>query len=334
LRPFPKRLFVAALAVVGGYAAASLLAPGRRQGGPPGSSGPATAPASRSAGAEPLPADGDALVKRVLDNIERRPNVAAKVRQFTRLEDETLAGTGVYWQQGVENLRRTYMRLQSMAGDEPASYMQVFTGQELWLDRRVRDERKVSRVDVGRIVRDLNLAESGGWSQPRREASTSSVALVRGGASQLVAELHRCFEFAPPQQTRFDGVPALAMVGRWRSEELARTWPGLETGNGAWPAHLPQHVLLVVGAADLFPRLVEYRRGSQASLAESGSAPALSADPLARFEFYEVNFVSAMRDEAFEFAAVDIDWRDITTRVIERLRSRGKLAAKDGVRRQ
>jgi hypothetical protein len=266
------------------------------------------------------------LVLRVLDNLERRPNVAAKVRQSTRLEDDTLAGAGVYWQQGVENLRRSYLRLQSVAGDRPAHYTQVFTGQELWTDRRVRDERSVSRVDVKRVVRELNLAEGAGWSRPAREAATSPVALARGGASQLVAELHRCFEFGPPQPTRIDNVPALAMVGRWRGAELARAWPGLEADGGAWPAHLPQHVLLVVGAADLFPRLVEYRRGSQASLADSASA-ALSADPLARFEFYDVNFLATIPAGALEFAAVDVDWRDVTARVVERLKSRTRVAS-------
>jgi hypothetical protein len=270
--------------------------------------------------------DGEALVRRVLDNLERRPNAAAKVRQSTRLEGNTLAGAGVYWQQGVENLRRTYWRLQSVAGDEPSSYTQVFTGQELWIDRRVGDERKVTRVDVGRVARVLNLAGgAGGWAESRRE-SASPVLLARGGVSQLVAELHRCFEFSPPVATQCDGVPALAVIGQWRSEELAGAWPGLEPGSASWPDHLPQHVLLVVGAADLFPRIVEYRRGSQASVAESASAHALSSDPLARFEFFELNFAAAIPDGAFEFAAVDIDWRDVTERVIERLRSRTRVA--------
>jgi hypothetical protein len=278
--------------------------------------------------------DGEALVRRVLDNLERRPIAAAKVRQSTRLEGDTLSGTGVYWQQGVENLRRTYWRLQSVAGDEPSSYTQVFTGQELWIDRRVGDERKVTRVDVGRVARVLNLASAAGGSSDSRRDSASPVLLARGGVSQLVAELDRCFEFSPPVAMPFDGVPALATIGRWRKEELAQAWPGLTPGSAAWPAHLPQHVLLVVGASDLFPRLVEYRRGSQTSLAEFGSGHTMSADPLARFEFFEVNFLAAIPDGVFEFAAVDIDWRDVTERVIERLRSRDKLAAKDATLRQ
>lgn len=329
MRHFPKRLFIAAAAVLGGYVAASvLLAPGRPGVSNPvdGKLPPSAPPTFAGAGAAPM--DGDSLVRRVLDNLERRPNAGAKVRQSTRLEGDTLAGTGVYWQQGVENLRRTYWRLQCVAGDEPSSYTQVFTGQELWIDRRVRDERKVTRVDVGRVARVLNVAGgAGGWSQSNR-ASASPVLWARGGVSQLVAELTRCFEFSPPVETRCDDVPALAMIGRWRSEELALAWPGLEPDAAAWPAHLPQHVLVVVGAADLFPRLVEYRRGSQASLAESASANTLSADPLARFEFFEWNIAAAIPPGVFEFAAVDIDWRDVTERVIERLRSRTRVADK------
>jgi hypothetical protein len=333
LRPFPKRLVMAALAVVGGYAAAALLAPKSPPVETPHSPAPlvAAAPVVPAIG---VPHDGDELVDRVLGWLERRPNVAAKIRQSTRIDKDSLSGSGVYWQQGVENIRRTHMRLQTVVDDQPASYTQVNTGHELWTDRRVRDQRKVTRVDVGRVVRELNLADASS-GRTRRAGGPSPAVLARGGLSQLVAELHRSFAFSAPRQVQYEGQAAVAVIGRWRPEELERVWPGLDPDNaGAWPGHLPHHVLLEVGASDLFPYLIEYRRGSQASLADAGGGYAMAADPLARFELYEVNFMATMPAGVFEFSATDIDWRDVTNRVIERLRSRPKVAGKPSVRRE
>jgi hypothetical protein len=183
------------------------------------------------------------------------------------------------------------------------------------------------------VVRELNLAAGNAWGAPRGGGPSPAVH-ARGGLSQTVAELHRLFAFSAPRQVRYEDGPALAVVGRWRPEELARLWPGLEarlaSGDTAgWPEQFPHHVLLVVGAGDLFPYLIEYRRGSQAGLVDSEDAYSMAADPLARFEFYEVSFAATMPPGAFDFAASDIDWRDVTQRVVERLRARVKVADKE-----
>ncbi|HMO86116.1 MAG TPA: hypothetical protein PKC18_14470, partial [Lacipirellulaceae bacterium] len=148
--------------------------------------------------------------------------------------------------------------------------------------------------------------------------------LARGGLAQTLAELQRSFHFAPPVAVTVEGHDALALVGQWRDELLGRRWPGAVGASGAqWPAPLPHHVLLVVGARDFFPYVIEYRRGADETWA---STPHASPDPLARFEFYAVDFAAAMREEMFEFRANDVQWRDATSLMVQRLLPRAAPA--------
>lgn len=318
---------MALLAVVGGYALASLVSNVQEQGGKPAlpSAPGVTVALEPSVGAEgavaavsqATPGAGDATVLRVLDNLERWPNLAAKIRQSVHVGDNHLSGAGEYWQQGVGNLRRTAWRLQTIEGEKTTSYEQVFTGKYLWTDRRLADEPRVTRVDVERVARELNLEDD--QFENRTQFEMPTILLARGGLSQLVAELHRCFAFDEPMAARHEDKPVDVLIGNWRPEVLEQVWPGLVAG-GAWPAHLPHHVLVAAGR-DNIPYLIEYRGSHQANLVESPSGLAPSIDPMARYEFFEVRFNVTMPERIFEYASNDVKWRDVTARAIERLRT-------------
>ncbi len=321
MRRFPAKVFMAAMAVAGGYALASMLSSMRQEHGTPGT--PLTPAAKSVAEAQPQATErleavsGDECILRMLNNLERWPNLSAKIRQSLHLGDDHIAGSGKYWQQGVGNLRRTSWRLQSLEAEKTTSFEQIYTGKYLWTNRRVGDEPRVTRVDVERVARELNLLDDDVREQSGFTAPT--ITLARGGLSQLVAELHRCFTFTEPMPARHEDKLVDVMIGRWRPEALDRQWPGLAAG-GAWPEHLPQHVLVAAGRDDLFPYLIEYRRGAQAELADSATGLEPAVDPLARYEFFEVRFAVTMPEGAFEFSSNDVKWRDVTARVIERLR--------------
>ncbi len=320
MRRFSRRFVVAALAVVGGYFAARMLATRTTHSAAPasGSSAAVTPGASASAGAWE---DGNALVDRVLATVDRRPNIAARFRQLLRIGEQPMSGAGEYWQQGIGNTRRTCWRWTTLVSGETAAFRQVLDKDaHLWTDVRLPGERTVTRVDVGHVRRELSLAGDapgqGGAGGDRQQLEL----LARGGLSQLVAELQRSFAFAPATDAAIEGGDALAIVGRWRPDALARDWPGLDAVAASnWPAHLPHHVVVVVGARDFFPYVVEYRRGADAALADAPPNE-LAADPLARYEFFEVNYAATMAKELFEFPSTDVDWRDQTGAVIERLR--------------
>jgi hypothetical protein len=319
---------MAAMAVAGGYTLASMLSAMRQEQGAPGSLvGPA---ADSLAEFQPQPTErletvsGDDCILRMLSALERRPNLSAKIRQSLHLGDDHIAGSGEYWQQGVGNLRRTSWRLQSLEAEKTTSYEQIYTGKYLWTNRRVGDEPRVTRVDVERVIRELDLHDDD--VRPRSDFTGPTIALARGGLSQLVAELHRSFTFGEPMPARHEDKTVDVMIGRWRPEALERQWPGLAAG-GAWPEHLPHHVLVAAGREDLFPYLIEYRRGAQAALAESAAGLEPAIDPLARYEFFEVRFAVTMPEGAFEFPSNDVTWRVVTARVIERLRAITSVAS-------
>ncbi len=145
--------------------------------------------------------------------------------------------------------------------------------------------------------------------------------LARGGLSQLMASLHRCFAFGPQQAVGQGDRNLIAVIGQWRPEQLDRVWPGASTTAAAdWPAQLPHHVLVYVDARERFPYLVEYRGAAQTALANSSEGYAPARDPLATFEFVDVQFAAAMPADLFQFAPPDNNFTDVTDRVIEDLR--------------
>ncbi len=329
MRRFPAKVFMAALAVVAGYALASLVSRVQEQGGQAQTAGtPAAletgADAGVEAGAEAPPGPvaagaGDASILHVLDNLERwSMPFTAKIRQSVHLGDNLISGAGEYWQQGSGNLRHSALRLQSLEGEKTTTYEQVYTGKYLWTTRRVADKPEVTRVDVECLARELNLAND--RLEMQSDVRAPSVLLARGGLSQLVAQLHRCFTFDAPLPARHGDKLVDVMVGRWRPEALEREWPEAAKG-GAWPEHLPHHVLVAMGHDNQFPYFIEYRRGSQATLAESADALEPSLDPLARYEFFEVQFAVTMPEGVFEFRFNDVKWRDVTQGEINRLKA-------------
>jgi hypothetical protein len=126
------------------------------------------------------------------------------------------------------------------------------------------------------------------------------------------------------------------VVGQWRPEQLERVWPGISTASvGDWPSHLPHHVLLYIDANDRFPYFIEYRGADQAELATSAVAHYPADDPLASFEFIDVQFAAAMPADTFQFTPPDnSSWTDVTARVIEELRAPPAPMAEDTARRE
>ena len=193
--------------------------------------------------------------------------MAAQFRQSLRLGDEPLTGAGEYWQQGVGNSRRTCWQWKTLVDGQTAAFCQVLRQGRPTVDRHARcqDERTVTRVDVGAVRRELSLARDGAGQGGAGRDRRSSELLARGGLSQLVAELRRRFTFGPPRAATDEGRDVLAVVGRWREEAVGarRGRRSTPTSPDDWPAHLPHHVVVVVGRCDLFPYVIEYRRGGR-----------------------------------------------------------------------
>jgi hypothetical protein len=194
---------------------------------------------------------------------------------------------------------------------------QIFDGDEVWTDRKYAGARKISHIDVDAIKRQLLQAAPNG-NGAGQGANPDVEALARGGLSQLMAELSRCFTFASPHTMRRGEQIVLAVIGTWRPEPLARHWPAAV--GGEWPAHLPHHVLLHIDSDDYFPYFIEYRGGNQQDASTSPTAHFPLRDPLASIEFIDVRFDAAMDERLFEFSPGDGGFQDGTARLIEQLR--------------
>jgi hypothetical protein len=321
LRRLPVKLAMAAVTVGGGYWAAMLLAPA---GSAEPDSPTVLAVEIASNGSKEPPATGhdDRLILEVLETLERRPNIVAKLRQSVRLGDDRLSGEGAFWQQGVGNQRRTRWELTTLVAGERAFVTQVFDGEVMWTDRKLPASRKVTRVDIGALRRQLGSATDAAGQGGLFADETTPELLARGGVAQLVASMHRCFTFGPRQTLRRGDRTMLALIGRWRPEQLERLWPGAGSMAPAdRPAHLPHHVVVYVDANDRFPYFVEFRGGDQAALADSTDAYYPARDALASFEFIDVQFAAAMPADIFDFTPPDNSWHDITSRLVDELRS-------------
>ena len=330
MRRLPVKLVMAVLAVGGGYWGAMTWAPRAEVVRPTVIATPAPAVVDASnAGAAvastTVSGDGsgndDPLILEVLDFMERRPNIVARLRQSVSVGDDQLAGEGVFWQQGVGNQRRTRWDLKTVVAGETAFVTQIYDGDAVWTDRKLPAGRKVTRVEVSTLRRDLTAPNG---EQQGGAASDDGMPelLARGGISQLVASLHRSYSFGSRTSLQWGERRVWAVIGQWRPPQLDRYWTGLSTSDPShWPSHLPHHVLLYIDEREKFPYLVEYRGAAQSALATSSDALYPARDPLARFEFIDVQIAAAMPADTFQFTPPENGaWTDITSRVIEELR--------------
>jgi hypothetical protein len=293
---------------------------------------------------------GDRLLVQVLNQLERRRSLTARLSYGVSLRGERLTGRGGYWQQGSGEDLRVRLELQMIGQD--SSLLQVSNGRALWTDRRLPIGRTVSQINLRQLRSDTLLHEDS-FNQIRPgEASWSptqpDLLACYGGLPRLVASLSENFDFMPQQAMRLvspgsppqASMPYFAVVGHWKPEKLAMLAgressaesPGPET-EGEHSGRFPQEVLLLIGQADLFPYRVEYRRRETQPPAGPNLPAAtfqLSPNPYVVLEFSDVAFDVPIAVGQFDYAPGDIDWVDQTATVLERLhrQRQAKVAAR------
>ncbi|MGI9428827.1 MAG: hypothetical protein ACR2NM_09235 [Bythopirellula sp.] len=279
--------------------------------------------------ARPAPADaqtvldtigGNDYLVQVLRTLEHHASIAAKVRNESHLHDQTLTGSGNYWQLRTQGKRLTRWELQTQIADQTASFVQVYDGIHLWTDRSLPSRRQVNRLDVAWLQSRLRASNRGRELDQRHQLVQALQG--QGGLGQMLGELLGNFDFQPPQSTQLNGLPVNALVGQWRPEQLRRLWPEAElsrAGTAEWPEQLPHHVLLLVGRNNLFPYVCEHRSGADAALATNLSGLRPTNLPLLRYEIFEVQTAVAISQETFQYVPGDIEWTDETALVLTQL---------------
>jgi hypothetical protein len=292
-----------------------------------GRTAPTSGPAADDAAAVPAtPADrgshdGAPLLDDVLSVMERRPLVVANLRQRVQIGEHELSGTGCYYQQGAGIQRRTRWQMQTLVAGETANLLQVFDGRFLWTDQHLPASRRVTRIDMVRLRRELNARGAADEEGEAGSVVDRGCAEFRGGLVQLLRELADRFDFTAEPATGSLATPCYALVGRWKPQELGGLWsplPDAERAPEAWPTHLPHHVVLEVGREDLFPYRLEYRGAADAALAGLPGGGQAST-PLARYEWFDVQFIATIEPEQFSYTAGEIDWVDRTDDALRRI---------------
>ena len=259
-------------------------------------------------------ADGNIVLANVLETVYRQASISARIRHQARLFDHKLVGNGTYFQQATEALPLSRWEMNTQIAGKTASFTQIYDGQYLWTDRRFPSGRQIHRLEVALLHSRMKEAESG-------RLRLSVFKEGQGGLSQMIAETIQNFDFERPRSTQLEGSPALALLGTWKEDSLRRLWPAAAKREGkegiSWPDHLPHHVLVLVGQ-NMFPYVLEHRRYEDHLLASSASGLRRVADPLLRYELYEVEFAVALQKKTFEFLETE-GWKDETSLVAERL---------------
>ncbi|QDT00564.1 hypothetical protein [Adhaeretor mobilis] len=275
--------------------------------------------------------DGNRFVAETLETIERSINIVAKVRQRVHLGSSELTGTGQYWQQGAGNQRRTRWSLQTLVSGEQGSLLQVFDSQHLWTDLHLPSKHEVTKIDLHELRRLLAAKAANNRQAPNTQGRGPSDARVarptqqlllahRGGLTQLLDELVQRFDFDEPRPMWWEDRSVFALIGHWKPDQVEKLWPNYKPGD-EWPEALPHHVLLMVGQTNLFPYLIEYRRGADAALSQGEVVFEPADEPLTRYELFDVQFAQAIdhKLDLFKYADAEHIAVDITGEVFHRL---------------
>lgn len=268
-----------------------------------------------SAAAADPQVSGESYLRGVLAAVRSLPSVTARLRHQARLNEQTLVGSGKYWQQRTSNRLVSRWEMQTQIADQSASYVQIFDGTHLWTDRHLPSGRRVHRLDVARLESMLH--------HDAKLKISQSIPQGQGGLEQMLLDLLTHYRFQPPRPTQLNGLAVNALVGRWKPPQLATLWPEAETAGAdleRWPKQLPHHVLVLVGQTTMFPHLIEYRRPEDASLVQGMSGLQPARDPLLRYELYEVQFAVAIEPHLFQFKPGDVQWFDETMAVYDALK--------------
>lgn len=269
-----------------------------------------------------LEINGNLYVAQTLNDLEHYHSIAAKIRYESRLQNQTIHGTGEYWQERTDNQRNTRWEIQMQISDQTASFLQIYIGKDnyLWTDVRLPSKHEVRRLDTAWLQNKLRVHYRTAETDQREQALLAAVG--QGGLRQMMSDLLRNFDFQPPQAKQLNGLSVHALIGHWRPERLAQLWPAAAqqaSDPTAWPEQIPHHVLLLVNRKNGMPHLCEYRSAADADLATSFTGLHPTPKPLLRYELYDVKFAVAIPPELFKYNSGEIIPIDETQHVFNQI---------------
>ena len=260
------------------------------------------------------------LVERSAAALSTHLSVVAKVRHRGRIYGREVIGSGEYAQGPIHSrLLRYEIRMQ--VGERIVNLLQVCDDRYLWISRQLEHEPEIQRVEIDRVLGALERQVA---AQPAGafEVANLHQAIAIGGLGQLLASLRKDFQFYDATKSQLGDVPVYVVSGKWKSEALggfAATQPKAAKPGGAMllRPHVPNRVMLFLGADDLFPYRIEFRSIDE-GVGKGGAdgVPARPADAadelLLAMELFEVQINVPLEERLFQFAPGSRPYTDVT----------------------
>ena len=254
--------------------------------------------------------DAEHLWRQVLVALDQHASVRCKLYQDVRTYDQHLLGHGAYVQ-GPPGYLWSSLELAIKVDEADAIVQQRCDGERLWIFRSNDNLPRLGCVDVKRVLEAVRAAG-------RERGAVPSLGI--GGLPKLFDSLDKGFRFTDVRTFKIDQQPVYALRGEWEKERLLRWLPqqkeAIESGGAVdltkLPPPIPDHVLIYVGATDLFPRRIEYRR---ASTSQQGP----QEQTLLLLSFSKIEFDQPVDRRSFAFPSSPLPVTDETDSYIRNL---------------
>lgn len=268
-----------------------------------------------------LAADGQLLVRRAKEILQRHFSVSAHVTQSVRLFGQEVIGSGSYFEQrSNQGLQyRLELNVQTKVDEQSSSLLEVCDGRFLWNYRKLQGNESLGRVDLAYLQQKMEQARTA----TRLRAMDQWPGM--GGLPGLLHSFDQSFAFEPPESVQLQPqFPAWKLQGRWRPEVLAKALEDDQEGTEQpaevelerLPEPLPNCVIVFLGKEDLFPYTIVFYRlaGSTATVrAKPNDRPAV------RINLSKVRFNEPIHPGQFAYKPGDLEFSDQTERLVKKL---------------
>ena len=252
--------------------------------------------------------------------LESTQSLSAEISHEVDVFSKRLIGSGTYFEQFHRPTRLVRLELRLQLGEQTSSLVQVCDGQYLWTYRRLHDDGKLRRLDVGRITDALQKTED-------RDSLAEVGGLPGlGGLPKLLHGLDANFDFTAAQagilKLQDDQISVWRLEGHWKPDALARLLPAQKDAIAAGqsvdlsqlPPQAPDSVLLMLGHDDLFPYRIEYHRTSDEH--KGGGA----SRALVTMQLYDVVRGAPIPAHRFQYNPGELEFEDETGEFLESLK--------------
>ncbi len=265
--------------------------------------------------------EGQILVRRAREILQRYFAVSAHVTQSVRLFGQEVIGSGSYFEQrSNQGLQyRLELNVQTKVDEQPSSLLEVCDGRFLWNYRKLQGAETLSRLDLAQLQQKIE--EAGTTARLRAMDQWPGL----GGLPGLLHSFDRAFAFEAPESVLLQPqFPAWKLEGRWHPNVLAKALQddqdNAESQRGVQleqlPQHLPNCVILFLGKDDLFPYSIVFYRlpGSTTTVkAKPNDRPAI------RINLSKVRFNEPIHAGQFAYKPGDLDFSDRTEPYLKKL---------------